>query len=100
ILIKSLEGILPHSILRRQKQGFSIPLGTWLRGPLRDLLLTHLSTRKLRNIGLFDLQTIETLVNDHNRGAKNYENQLWAILTFVIWHDLYIRGVKPAIAVS
>ena len=90
ILIKSLEGILPDSILRRRKQGFSIPLGAWLRGPLRELLRTNLSGNALRDLGLFNLQTVERMLNDHDRGAKNYETQLWTLMVFVIWHRAYV----------
>jgi asparagine synthase (glutamine-hydrolysing) len=78
ILIKSLEGILPDSILRRRKQGFSIPLGAWLRGPLRDLVRMNLSG-------------IERMLDDHDRGVRNYETQLWALMVFVIWHRAYMK---------
>jgi asparagine synthase (glutamine-hydrolysing) len=91
ILIKSLEGILPDSILHRRKQGFSIPLGAWLRGPLRELLRTNLSSSALRDIGLFNVQTIERMLNEHDRGIKNYETQLWALLIFVMWHRTYMK---------
>lgn len=91
ILIKSMEGILPGSILRRRKQGFSIPLGAWLRGPLRELLRTNLSGNALRDLGLFNLQAIERMLDDHNRGVRNYETQLWALLVFVLWHRTYMK---------
>ena len=91
ILIKSLEGILPDSILRRRKQGFSIPLGAWLRGPLRELLRTNLSCNALRDLGLFNVQSIERMLDDHDRGVRNYETQLWALMVFVLWHRAYMR---------
>ena len=91
ILIKSLEGILPDSILRRRKQGFSIPLGAWLRGPLRELVRTNLSGNALRDLGLFNLQAIERMLDDHDRGVRNYETQLWALMVFVIWHRAYMK---------
>lgn len=91
ILIKSLEGVLPDSILRRRKQGFSIPLGTWLRGPLRDLVRTNLSGNALKDLGLFNLQAIKRMLDDHDRGVRNYETQLWALLVFVLWHQTYMK---------
>jgi asparagine synthase (glutamine-hydrolysing) len=91
ILIKSLEGILPDSVLRRRKQGFSIPLGAWLRGPLRDLVRTNLSGNALRDLGLFNLQAIERMLDDHERGVRNYETQLWTLMVFVIWHRAYMQ---------
>jgi asparagine synthase (glutamine-hydrolysing) len=91
ILIKSLEGILPDSILRRRKQGFSIPLGAWLRGPLRELVRTNLSGNALRDLGLFNMQAIESMLDDHDRSVRNYETQLWALMVFVIWHRAYMK---------
>ena len=91
ILVKSLEGILPGSILRRRKQGFSIPLGAWLRGPLRDLVRTNLSGNDLRDLGFFNLPAIERMLDDHDRGVRNYETQLWALMVFVLWHRAYMR---------
>jgi len=77
--------------LRRRKQGFSIPLGAWLRGPLRDLVRTNLSGIALRDLGLFNVRAIESMLDDHERGVRNYETQLWALLVFVIWHRMYMR---------
>ena len=91
ILIKSMEGILPNSILRRRKQGFSIPLGAWLRGPLREMVRTNLSGNVFRDLGLFNLQAIERMLYDHDRGVRNYETQLWTLMVFVIWHRAYMR---------
>lgn len=91
ILIKSLEGILPDSILHRRKQGFSIPLGAWFRGPLRELLRASLSGNALRDIGLFNVQTIERMLDEHDRGVRNYETQLWSLLIFVVWHRTFMK---------
>ena len=54
ILIRALKGIVPDTILHRRKQGFSIPLANWLRGPLRDLVRSYLSASALKEAGLFD----------------------------------------------
>ena len=91
ILIKSMEGILPDPILRRRKQGFSIPLGAWLRGPLRELLRMNLAGQGLRDLGLFNVQAIERMLEDHERGVRNYETQLWTLMVFVIWHRAYMK---------
>ncbi len=91
ILIKSLEGILPDSILRRRKQGFSIPLGAWLRGPLRDLMYAHLSPSHLRDLGMFREKVIERMLDEHVRGQKNHETKIWTLLMFYLWHQRYMR---------
>jgi asparagine synthase (glutamine-hydrolysing) len=91
ILIKSLEGILPRSTLRRRKQGFSIPLSQWLRGPLRELMRTTLSETALRDIGLFEPSAVLRLVDEHERQVRNHETRLWSLVTFSMWHRLYMH---------
>jgi asparagine synthase (glutamine-hydrolysing) len=92
ILIQCFKGILPDSILNRRKQGFSIPLGAWLRGPLRELLRAHLSKQTLQDVGIFNVMAVEAMMDDHDRNARNYETQLWTVLTFVAWHRRYMNA--------
>ncbi len=92
ILIRALDGILPKPILERRKQGFSIPLNSWLRGPLRDLVHAHLAEPVLREIGLFDPQGVARTLEEHEEGFRNHESRIWALLTFMLWYDLYMRN--------
>ncbi|MGH7380639.1 MAG: asparagine synthase (glutamine-hydrolyzing) [Candidatus Methylomirabilales bacterium] len=91
ILIRALDGILPKTILKRRKQGFSIPLNSWLRGPLRDLAQQYLAEPALQKVGLFDPQTVARILNQHDQGFRNHESKIWVLLTFMLWHDLYMR---------
>jgi asparagine synthase (glutamine-hydrolysing) len=90
ILIKSLEGILPDSILRRRKQGFSIPLGAWLRGPLRDLVRNCLTTQSLKDTRVLNPAYVSALVREHDRGLRNHETKLWALIVFILWREAYV----------
>ncbi|HEU4684025.1 MAG TPA: asparagine synthase (glutamine-hydrolyzing) [Nitrospira sp.] len=89
ILIQSLKDILPGGILKRRKQGFSIPLAAWLRGPLRELLRSHVARQALHDIGIFNVMTVEGMMKDHGSNVRNYETQLWTLLVFVAWHRRY-----------
>jgi asparagine synthase (glutamine-hydrolysing) len=95
VLIKALEGLLPQDILSRRKQGFSIPLSDWLRGPLRDMVRDHLSPESLRKVGLFNIQAVEKLVHEHEGHVRNHETKLWLILNLVLWHGLYMHQSTP-----
>jgi asparagine synthase (glutamine-hydrolysing) len=92
IFIRALDGILPKEILHRRKQGFSVPLNSWLRGPLRDLVHTHLAEPVLRDIGLFEPQGVARILREHEEGFRNHESKIWALLTFMLWYDLYMRN--------
>lgn len=90
VLIRALRDVLPPNVLKRRKQGFSIPLQSWLRGPLKDLVSQTLEEPALRKLGLFDCESIKLILNEHARGARNNETKIWALLVFVLWHKSYI----------
>jgi asparagine synthase (glutamine-hydrolysing) len=91
VLVKALEGLLPQSILARRKQGFSIPLSDWLRGPLREMVHDHLSPESLKRVGLFNVRAVENLVHEHEGHIRNHETKLWLILNLVLWYGLYMH---------
>jgi asparagine synthase (glutamine-hydrolysing) len=91
ILIRALNGSLPKAILGRRKQGFSVPLHNWLRGPLRELIHTYLAEPATRGLGLFNPKTVATILGEHEQGLRNHESRIWALLMFVLWHELYMR---------
>lgn len=91
VLIEALKGILPPAILGRRKQGFSIPLANWLRGPLRDLVRSYLSEEVVRDVGWFDARSVAKLVEEHERRVCNHESKIWVLLMFMLWHQTYMR---------
>ena len=92
ILRRALKGTLPHSVLARRKQGFSVPLGRWLRGPLRDLVHSVLSESAVRKLGVLDHRTVARILAEHDRGDTNHETKIWVLLTFVLWHERYMQN--------
>ena len=100
VLVKALEGLLPQNILARRKQGFSIPLSDWLRGPLREMARAHLSPASLKRAGLFDVHAVEKLVHEHERQIRNHETKIWLILNLVYWHTLYMHQSSSGAAPS
>ena len=91
VLIRALSGTLPREILGRRKQGFSIPLGTWLRTSLRDLVHTLLGEAALRDVGLFNRKAVAQILTEHDHRIRNHETSIWVLLIFMLWHNLYIR---------
>jgi asparagine synthase (glutamine-hydrolysing) len=94
VLIRALSGTLPKEILTRRKQGFSIPLDTWLRTTLREFVHTHLAESALRRVGLFNPRSVAKILREHEQGVINHETRIWTLLIFMLWHDLYIRKVS------
>ena len=84
IFKQAMRGVLPDAIIDRQKHGFAVPLGHWLRGDLagfaRDILLSN----TCRERGIFDVRSVEQLLRLHGRG-RDLDLQLWTMLSFELW---------------
>jgi asparagine synthase (glutamine-hydrolysing) len=94
ILRQAMQGSLPAPILERRKMGFPVPVGSWLRGPWRELLGEYLTGPRARARGLFDAGAVERLVAEHCQGI-NHAERLWALLTFEIWARIFLDGERP-----
>ena len=92
ILKRALRGLVPEVILNRRKQGFGVPLGIWMRGPLREVLETRLNPRAVARVGLFDPRTTARLMAEHVSGARDHQKILWALLMFDAWRERYLPG--------
>ncbi len=92
ILKDAVRDLVPAEILNRPKWGFIPPSSDWLRTVLRPLVDTHLARERIEAAGVFRPETVARLVDDH-MSRRGYELwPLWAILSFQIWHALYIDG--------
>ncbi|MBN2408564.1 MAG: asparagine synthase (glutamine-hydrolyzing) [Candidatus Aminicenantes bacterium] len=90
IFKKTMERLLPAENIHRPKEGFSIPIKHWLRRELRELMLDHLSERRIREAGFFNPGAVQRMVSAHLSGRKNFSHQLWALLVFEIWKENYL----------
>ena len=92
ILKDAVRDLMPAEILNRPKWGFIPPSSDWLRTVFRPLVDTHLSRERIEAVGVFRPEAVARLVDDH-MSRRGYELwPLWAILSFQIWHALYIDG--------
>jgi asparagine synthase (glutamine-hydrolysing) len=91
LLKKCMSSRLPASILKRKKEGFSIPMKNWLRRELRPLMQDLLSPTRLKRGGFFSPSYVEKLMTEHVTGVANHGHQLWSLMTFEIWRDSYLN---------
>ena len=91
ILKQCMEKKLPHDILYRKKEGFSIPMKNWLRQELRPLMEDTLSGERIKKDGFFNDQYIEKLKAEHVSGRVNHAHQLWSLMVFHFWKDKYLN---------
>lgn len=80
------EGLLPRAILERPKWGFRVPLATWFRAELRELL--HDSLRGAGGLcGRYgDAAAVAALLDDHDAGRADRNLELWTLLAAEVWY--------------
>jgi len=87
---------LPRPVLERPKKGFGMPVGAWLRGPLRplahDLLL---GGDGLCASGLVDRRGTERLLAEHERGQHDHRKRLWSLLVLELWRRNHQPSSTP-----
>jgi asparagine synthase (glutamine-hydrolysing) len=85
VLRRLLGRYLPSAIFERPKQGFSVPMGSWLRGPLRGWAEDLLDPECVRAEGYFDVDLLQRRWREYLSGAANWEAHLWDVLMFQGW---------------
>jgi asparagine synthase (glutamine-hydrolysing) len=82
ILKKALEDYLPDDVLYRNKMGFAVPLAKWFRGELRERVRKSLLSKTLAETGIFNMNFIEEMLDQHQSGRRDYSAPLWTLLMF------------------
>jgi asparagine synthase (glutamine-hydrolysing) len=76
---------LPTELFERPKSGFSMPLGAWLRGDLRDWAEDLLDASRMRQEGWFDAARVQERWQDNLAARRNASSSIWSILMFQAW---------------
>ena len=91
ILKKAMADLLPANILHRPKKGFGIPIAEWLKGRLNPLMHDLLAPARLKDQGLFNVEYVQQLITEHERGTASHHKQLWTLLVFQLWYDNFLQ---------
>jgi asparagine synthase (glutamine-hydrolysing) len=89
LLRRALAPLLPDEVVRGRKQGFSIPLAAWLRGPLEPFAREVLAAPTLERQGCLDPAAVAPLLDRHCSGREDLSRQLWGLMALTLWFDRY-----------
>jgi asparagine synthase (glutamine-hydrolysing) len=85
ILREILHRYVPRDLFERPKQGFAVPLASWLRGPLRGWASDLLSEERLRRQEYLNPALVNDALREHLSGARDRSPLLWNVLMFEAW---------------
>ncbi|SMC76136.1 asparagine synthase (glutamine-hydrolyzing) [Pedobacter africanus] len=86
LLREVLYKYVPKELIERPKMGFSIPIDSWLRGPLKDWAEDLLDEGKMIQEGILNVKPIRTKWIEHLSGKRNWQHHLWTVLMFQAWY--------------
>ena len=87
VLKSVLERHLPRALFERPKRGFGVPIGAWLRGPLRDWAEALLDQSRLLREGYLEATAVRALWREHLSGRFDRPELLWHVLMFQAWQE-------------
>ncbi len=85
ILRRLLHKYVPAELFDRPKAGFAVPVGLWMKGPLRDWAEDLIEPSRMRQAGYFDAAIVGQRWRAHLAGEKDGTQALWSVLTFQAW---------------
>ncbi|HET7454337.1 MAG TPA: asparagine synthase (glutamine-hydrolyzing) [Solirubrobacterales bacterium] len=89
LLRAALAPLLPREIVHGRKQGFSIPIAAWLRGPLEPFAREVLAPGAVARQGLLDPAAVTPLLDRHCSGREDLSRQIWGLMALTLWFDRY-----------
>lgn len=87
ILKEAVKELLPAEVINRPKEGFVLPIDTWLLGKMRDMVEDTLSEERLSHHHLLNAQVVKRILHEHFTGKSNHGPRIWNLMMFQLWWD-------------
>lgn len=91
LLRQVLYRYVPKELVERPKMGFSVPIDSWLRGPLKEWAESLLNESRLKTEGFLNPAPIREKWIEHLSGKRNWQYHLWNILMFQAWLEKQLQ---------
>ncbi|AKR36052.1 Asparagine synthetase [Bacillus thuringiensis serovar indiana] len=89
ILREAVRDIVPDHVLDRKKLGFPVPIRHWLKDEMYDWALNIIKESKTEH--LIDKKYVLNLLEAHCTDKGDHSRKIWTVLTFMVWHQIYIE---------
>jgi asparagine synthase (glutamine-hydrolysing) len=96
LLRAALRRAFGPAIADRPKQGFSIPIHSWVRGPLAEVVQDLLAPASVKEFGYLEPERVRRVVDFHFSGRKSYGFELWGLAVLLAWHRRRIQHPPSA----
>jgi asparagine synthase (glutamine-hydrolysing) len=90
VLKRAMGDLLPESVLTRPKEGFSIPMKTWLRGEWAPMMQDLLGPEPVGRRGWFEPTEVTRRVGEHLAGTHNHAHQLFSLMVLERWAQSFL----------
>lgn len=87
LLKQVLYKYVPPALVDRPKMGFGVPIGEWIKNPMREWAESLLDEQKIRQEGIFNFDEIQKKWREHLAGIRDWQSPLWAILMYLAWKE-------------
>lgn len=91
-LVRLLHKHVPQRLVDRPKQGFGVPVGEWIRGPMREWAESLLSESELNRHDYLNTERVREKWRGHLSGARLWTPELWGVLMFQAWWQRWISA--------
>ena len=92
LLKQTMEKYLPDGILYRKKMGFSVPLASWFRGPLKSRVHETLTGDRLKSTGWFNMDFLSKVEQEHQSKIKDHSTLIWSLVMF----DAFLKKTQAS----
>ena len=100
ILKQAMTEWLPAEVLQRKKVGFGTPVDEWMRSEMRSLIEERLLDPASACRMYFRADVIDRMIREHRHGRHDHKRALFSLLSFELWHELFITPADWPSAVS
>jgi asparagine synthase (glutamine-hydrolysing) len=96
LLRKAVGPLLPPAVLAKPKQGFTAPVGRWIRRELAGYAEELLSAETIEHRGMWDHGYVATLLAEHRAGRREWGYQLFGLMVFELWCRTFLDQAPSA----